>query len=78
VSPVLFADQSFSHLRSDPRSGRDSRHRQLRHGQENAAQLVDYVYRNLGSKATVILSDRLKDIGYSYSTAAAFPSASTT
>jgi len=30
--------------------------------------LVDYVYRNLGAKATVILSDRLKDIGYRYST----------
>jgi len=31
-------------------------------------QLVDYVYRNLGPKATVILSDRLKNIGYKYST----------
>ncbi len=30
--------------------------------------LVDYIYRNLGPKATVILSDRLKDIGYRYST----------
>lgn len=30
--------------------------------------LVDYAYRNLGSKATVILSDRLKDVGYQYST----------
>ncbi|WP_373499047.1 DNA-directed RNA polymerase subunit beta' [Desulfococcus sp.] len=30
--------------------------------------LVDKVYRNLGAKATVILSDRLKDIGYKYST----------
>jgi len=30
--------------------------------------LMDYVYRNLGPKATVILSDRLKDIGYKYST----------
>jgi DNA-directed RNA polymerase subunit beta' len=30
--------------------------------------LVDYVYRNLGAKATVILADRLKDIGYKYST----------
>ena len=30
--------------------------------------LVDYAYRNLGPKATVILSDRLKDIGYEYST----------
>jgi len=31
-------------------------------------ELVDKVYRNLGAKATVILSDRLKDIGYKYST----------
>ena len=30
--------------------------------------LVDFVYRNLGAKSTVILSDRLKDIGYKYST----------
>jgi DNA-directed RNA polymerase subunit beta' len=30
--------------------------------------VVDYAYRNLGPKATVILSDRLKDIGYRYST----------
>jgi DNA-directed RNA polymerase subunit beta' len=30
--------------------------------------LVDFVYRNLGPKATVILSDRIKDTGYKYST----------
>jgi len=30
--------------------------------------LVDYAYRTLGPKFTVILSDRLKDIGYEYST----------
>ncbi len=30
--------------------------------------LVDFSYRNLGAKATVILSDRLKDIGYQMST----------
>lgn len=30
--------------------------------------LVDYVYRSCGPKATVVLSDRLKDIGYRYST----------
>jgi DNA-directed RNA polymerase subunit beta' len=33
-------------------------------------ELVDYAYRNLGPKATVILADRLKDIGYAYSTEA--------
>jgi DNA-directed RNA polymerase subunit beta' len=31
-------------------------------------KFVDYAYRNIGPKATVILSDRLKDIGYKYST----------
>ncbi|MFZ7127817.1 MAG: DNA-directed RNA polymerase subunit beta' [Desulfobacterales bacterium] len=31
-------------------------------------ELVDYVYRRLGPKATVILSDRLKDTGYRHST----------
>ena len=31
-------------------------------------ELVDYVYRRQGAKATVILSDRLKDMGYRYST----------
>jgi DNA-directed RNA polymerase subunit beta' len=32
------------------------------------SELVDYAYRNLGPKATVILSDHLKNIGYQYST----------
>ncbi len=31
-------------------------------------ELIDYAYRNLGAKATVILADRLKDFGYQYST----------
>ena len=31
-------------------------------------EVVDYAYRNLGPKATVILSDRFKDIGYKYAT----------
>jgi DNA-directed RNA polymerase subunit beta' len=30
--------------------------------------LIDYAYRNIGLKETVVLSDRLKDIGYKYST----------
>lgn len=30
--------------------------------------LIDFVYRNIGPKSTVILADRLKDIGYKYST----------
>ena len=32
------------------------------------SELVNSAYRNLGPKATVILSDRLKDIGFQYST----------
>jgi len=35
---------------------------------QSLRDLVDFTYRNLGSKSTVILSDRLKDIGYEYST----------
>jgi len=31
-------------------------------------EFIDYAYRNIGPKATVILSDRLKNIGYKYST----------
>lgn len=34
------------------------------------AQLIDYTYRNAGTKDTVILADRLKDIGYEYATKA--------
>jgi len=32
--------------------------------------LIDYTYRHSGSKATVILADRLKDLGYEFSTRA--------
>lgn len=35
------------------------------------AKLIDYSYRHAGTKATVILADRLKDMGYEYSTRAA-------
>ncbi len=34
------------------------------------AQLIDFTYRNAGTKETVILADRLKDIGYEYATQA--------
>jgi len=33
-----------------------------------ARALIDYAYRNIGPKATVILADKLKNVGYSYST----------
>ena len=32
------------------------------------ANLIDYSYRTFGAKATVILSDRLKDLGFRYAT----------
>ena len=34
------------------------------------AWLIDYAYRNAGTKETVILADRLKDMGYEYATRA--------
>jgi DNA-directed RNA polymerase subunit beta' len=34
------------------------------------AKLIDYTYRHAGSKNTVILADRLKDLGYEHSTLA--------
>ncbi|NVM57895.1 MAG: DNA-directed RNA polymerase subunit beta', partial [Desulfobacterales bacterium] len=37
---------------------------------KSLGQLINYCYRTLGCKATVILSDRLKDIGYQYATQA--------
>jgi DNA-directed RNA polymerase subunit beta' len=35
---------------------------------KSIVKLIDYAYRNIGLKETVILSDRLKDIGYKNST----------
>jgi DNA-directed RNA polymerase subunit beta' len=34
------------------------------------AKLIDYTYRHAGSKQTVIIADRLKDMGFEYSTKA--------
>ena len=34
------------------------------------AQLIDYTYRHAGTKETVILADRLKDMGYEFATRA--------
>lgn len=35
---------------------------------ESIVRLIDYAFRDIGLKETVVLSDRLKDIGYKYST----------
>jgi DNA-directed RNA polymerase subunit beta' len=40
--------------------------------------LIDYTYRHAGTKETVILADRLKDLGYENATRAGISSASTT
>ncbi len=37
-------------------------------GKSQIRELVDYAYRNIGVKETVILADRLKDLGYTQST----------
>lgn len=39
-------------------------------GKKELAKLVDYTYRHAGSKNTVLLADRLKDLGYEHSTLA--------
>ena len=36
------------------------------------ANLIDYCYRSCGDKTTVLLADRLKDIGFKYATVAGF------
>jgi len=69
ISGVIFADQTyhiFQVIKKRPEipfstvnNVRDKK---------TLSELVNYAYRNLGPKATVILSDRLKDIGYEYST----------
>jgi DNA-directed RNA polymerase subunit beta' len=40
-------------------------------GKKQLAKIIDYTYRHAGTKATVILADRLKDMGYEFSTRAA-------
>jgi len=40
-------------------------------GKKQLAKLIDHAYRYAGTKATVILADRLKDMGYEFSTRAA-------
>jgi DNA-directed RNA polymerase subunit beta' len=69
VSPTLYADHSyhlFEVINKWPAVPFDSVNQVI--DKKVLRQLVDHVYRNLGPKATVILSDRLKDVGYSYST----------
>ncbi len=39
-------------------------------GKKQLAKLIDHTYRYAGTKATVLLADRLKDMGYEFSTRA--------
>ena len=69
TSSVIFADNAyhlFEIVSKEPAIPYDTVNEVM--DKKMLRQLVDYVYRNLGPKATVILSDRLKDIGYKYST----------
>ncbi len=69
ISPVISMDGSchlFQVIQKRPEMPFDAVNKVMDKG--HLRELVDFVYRNLGPKATVILSDRLKDIGYKYST----------
>lgn len=69
ISPIIEADNGFHifHIvQKRPEMPFDSVNKVMDKG--SLRELVDFAYRNLGPKATVILSDRLKDTGYKYST----------
>ncbi len=70
VSPIIISDDLSYHLfeilDKRPEIPFEMVNRVMNKG--SLRKLVDYSYRNLGPKATVILADRLKDIGYKYST----------
>ncbi len=69
VSDIIYADEGyhiFSVISKQPEIPFSAVNKVTDKG--SLRQLVDYAYRNLGPKASVILSDRLKDIGYEWST----------
>jgi len=69
LSPVIKTEDGY-HVFKVEEKETEIPFRILNKGMDKKAlrDLVDYAYRNTGPKATVILSDRLKDIGYRYST----------
>jgi DNA-directed RNA polymerase subunit beta' len=69
VSTVVPADQGY-HLFQIVEKRQEMTFEAVNRVMDKGAlrDLVDFVYRNLGPKATVILSDRIKDTGYKYST----------
>ncbi|MGB3649038.1 MAG: peptidylprolyl isomerase, partial [Desulfobulbales bacterium] len=69
ISSVIIADQSyhiFQVIKKRPEIPFSTVNNVM--DKRTLSELVNYAYRNLGPKATVILSDRLKDIGFQYST----------
>lgn len=71
ISDVIFADDKY-HLFEIIGKKPEVPFEIINHvmDKKRLSELVDYAYRGLGPKATVILSDRLKDLGYKYSTEA--------
>ena len=69
ISGVIFADQAY-HIFQVIKKRPEIPFSMVNNVRDKKAlsELVNYAYRNLGPKATVILSDRLKDIGFQYST----------
>ncbi len=69
ISHVIFADQAY-HIYQVIKKRPEIPFSMVNNVRDKRtlSELVNYAYRNLGPKATVILSDRLKDIGYQYST----------
>ena len=69
ISNIIYSDDAyhiFEIIEKQPEIPFDSVNKVM--DKKALREFVDYAYRNLGPKATVILSDRLKDIGYKYST----------
>ncbi|MDL1968088.1 MAG: DNA-directed RNA polymerase subunit beta' [Deltaproteobacteria bacterium] len=69
ISNIIYSDDAyyiFEIIEKQPEIPFDSVNKVM--DKKALREFVDFAYRNLGPKATVILSDRLKDIGYKYST----------
>ena len=70
-SPVIAIEDQFSIFKVEDKQPEISFTEVNRVMDKKALRdLVDFAYRNLGSKQTVILADRLKDTGYRMSTEA--------
>ncbi len=69
ISDIIFADDAYHIFKVDSKQPEIPFEIVNKVMDKKALRdLVDFSYRNLGAKSTVILSDRLKDIGYRMST----------